>query len=80
MGTFTFAGSKGSKNGLVDSQEDVGGWPVYNSLPAPADSDNDGIPDGWLEKHYPGKKASDLNKEGYTYLEVYLNSLVKHIR
>ena len=79
-GTFTFSGSKGSKNGLIDSQNDVGGWPVYASLPAPADSNNDGIPDGWLEKKYPGKKSTDLDKKGYTYLEVYLNSLVKHIR
>ena len=79
-GTFTFKGSKGSSNGLIDSQIDVGGWPVYNSLPAPPDTDGDGIPDGWLEKRYPGKKSTDLNKNGYTYLEVYLNSIVKHIK
>ena len=79
-GTFTFKGSKGSSNGLIDSQNDVGGWPVYNSLPAPPDTDEDGIPDGWLEKRYPGKKSTDLNKNGYTYLEVYLNSIVKHIK
>ena len=79
-GTFTFKGSKGSSNGLIDSQNDVGAWPVYNSLPAPPDTDGDGIPDGWLEKRYPGKKSTDLNKNGYTYLEVYLNSRVKHIK
>ena len=79
-GTFTFKGSKGSSNGLIDSQNDVGGWPVYYSLPAPPDTDGDGIPDGWLEKRYPGKKSTDLNKNGYTYLEVYLNSIVKHIK
>lgn len=79
-GTFTFKGSKGSSNGLIDSQNDVGDWPVYNSLPAPPDTDGDGIPDEWLEKRYPGKKSTDLNKNGYTYLEVYLNSIVKHIK
>lgn len=79
-GTFTFKGSKGSSNGLIDSQNDVGAWPVYNSLPAPPDTDGDGIPDGWLENRYPGKKSTDLNKNGYTYLEVYLNSIVKHIK
>ena len=79
-GTFTFKGSKGSSNGLIDSQIDVGGWSVYNSLPAPPDTDGDGIPDEWLEKRYPGKKSTDLNKNGYTYLEVYLNSIVKHIK
>ena len=65
--------------GLIDSQSDVGGWPDYNSGTAPVDSNRDGIPDGWLEENYPGKSANDLNPEGYTYLEVYLNSLVHDI-
>ena len=79
-GTFTYKGSKGSTNGLIDSQNDVGGWPEYKSLPAPKDTNRDGIPDGWLEKKYPGKKATDVDKNGYTYLEVYLNELVKKVR
>jgi hypothetical protein len=77
--TFSYNGSNGSSNGLIDSQSDVGGWPVYNSTAAPADSDMDGIPDGWLAANYPGKTATNLNEEGYTYLEVYLNSLVASI-
>ena len=77
MGTYTFEGSKGSSNGLIDSQTDVGGWIQYKSLPSPADSNNDGIPDGWLEKKYPGKKSTDFDRKGFTYLEVYLNSLVR---
>jgi pectate lyase len=76
-GTYTFEGSKGSTGGLIDSQTDVGAWITYNSFPAPVDSNNDGIPDGWLEKNYPEKKSTDFNKQGYTYLEVYLNSLLK---
>ncbi|NLT02591.1 MAG: T9SS type A sorting domain-containing protein [Bacteroidales bacterium] len=79
QGTYTFTGSNGSKNGLIDTQSDVGGWPTYASTEAPADSNRDGIPDGWLETNYPGKTANQLNEEGYTYLEVYLNSLVQHI-
>lgn len=79
-GTFTFNGSKGSTNGLIDSQQDVGSWILYGSQPAPTDKNNDGIPDGWLEKNHPGKKSTDMDKEGYTYLEVYMNSLVKHIK
>ncbi len=79
-GTFTYKGSKGSENGLIDSQNDVGGWPQYTSLPALPDSNGDGIPDGWLEKKFPGKKSTDTDKNGYTFLEVYLNSIVKHIR
>ena len=79
-GRFTYKGSKGSTNGLIDSQNDVGGWPEYISLPAPKDTNRDGIPDGWLEKKYPGKKATDVDKNGYTYLEVYLNDLIKKVR
>lgn len=78
-GTTTYTGSKGGTKGLIDTQTDVGGWPVYNSTVAPVDTDIDGIPDGWLDLNFAGKKATDLNQEGYTYLEVYLNSLVAGI-
>lgn len=81
--------SKGyPKYGIIDSHWDIKPadagadwtpWPVLASETAPLDSDNDGIPDGWLDKNHPGKKATDLNEEGYTYLEVYLNSLVEEI-
>ncbi|GHV37940.1 pectate lyase [Bacteroidia bacterium] len=69
----------GTKPGLIDTQNDVGGWDVYTYDPALVivDPDIDGIPDKWMEKHYPGKLANDLNEEGYTYLEVYLNSLIE---
>ncbi|MDH6307955.1 pectate lyase [Dysgonomonas sp. PFB1-18] len=72
------SGSAGTKPGMIDSQYDVGGWDTYSydSEDVPADSNIDGIPDGWLEQHYSGKSANDLNEEGYTYLEVYLNSLI----
>jgi pectate lyase len=76
-GTATYSGSKTGRPGLLDSQEDAGGWPIYQSGTAPVDNNNDGIPDGWLEKKYPGKTANDTNKEGYTYLEIYLNSLTQ---
>jgi hypothetical protein len=76
---FTYTGSKGNTKGLIDSQSDVGGWPAYPSDPAPEDANRDGIPDEWLAQNYPGKQAGELNDEGYTYLEVYLNSLVQHI-
>jgi pectinesterase len=77
--TYSFEGSAGSTHGLIDSQQDVGGWPEYKTYNLYNDEDGDGIPDGWLEKNHPGKKATDLNSEGYTLLEVYLNGLVEHL-
>jgi len=70
-----------TKAGMIDSQQDVGGWETYsyNESEVCIDSDIDGIPDGWLEDNYPGKTANAYNEDGYTYLEVYLNKLVTHI-
>lgn len=76
------------KSGIIDSQNDIkpvgasvdwSPWPTLNSTTAPLDTNIDGIPDGWLETNFPGKTATDLNEEGYTYLEVYLNGIVKNI-
>lgn len=78
-GSYTFEGSAGSTKGLIDSQEDVGGWPAYKTYKEYRDSDSDGIPDGWLDENFSGRKAADLNSEGYTLLEVYLHSLVAHL-
>lgn len=67
------------KSGIIDSQDDVGGWPVLESLPAPADSDHDGMPDAWeLENGLDPDNAEDRNElaaDGYTMLENYLNGL-----
>lgn len=76
-GTFTYNGSKGSTNGIIDNQNDVGGLPQYKTLLAPLDENNDGIADAWLNKNFPHKNSTDTDKKGYTYLEIYLNSLVK---
>lgn len=77
--SYLFEGSAGSSKGLIDSQDDVGGWPEYKTYNSYVDSNGDGIPDGWIEKNFPGKKVGDLSNEGYTYIEVYLNSLVAHL-
>ncbi len=81
-GTFTFKGSNGSDNGIIDSQSDVGGWPEYkcNSKDILKDSDEDGMPDVWEEKHKLNKNnkedgyAFTLDKN-YTNVEIYLNEL-----
>ena len=68
--------------GVVMSTSEVGGWPVLNSLPAPADSDRDGMPDEWETKHgldpSNPEDRNTTNAEGYTMLEQYLNSLVQN--
>lgn len=80
-GTYTYKGSNGSTNGIIDSQRDVGGWPVYSSTAAPKDSDGDGIPDNWESANDldPGNKL-DGNaytlSPSYTNLEVYLNNIL----
>jgi hypothetical protein len=66
---------------MIDSQEEVGGWPELKTKSAPADRDRDGMPDQWEEDHsLDPDDASDGNRDrdndGYTDLEEYLNSLV----
>ena len=90
-GRATYTGS-GLSQGYVNSQndnkpygagDDWNAWPELESLPALPDTDGDGIPDEWELANGldPNKKAdgNTLNAEGYTMLEVYMNSLVEHI-
>lgn len=79
-GSFTYKGTT-SSNGLIDTQTDSEGYITYNSTPKPTDSNNDGIPDDWAAKFLPqGKTYRDIDPEtGYSYLELYINSLVDEI-
>ena len=65
--------------GIIDSQNDVGGWPFLKSSNAPLDSDHDGMPDTWEDKHQLDKNNPEdrntINHDGYTMLEVYLNNI-----
>ncbi len=65
--------------GIIDSQNDVGGWPELNSTPAPEDTDHDGMPNEWeLSNGLNPNDENDGNKvaaDGYTMLEVYINSI-----
>ena len=81
-GTATLGESyKGGGKGIIDSQKDVGGWPELRSLPAPVDTDHDGVPDVWelahgLNPRDPADGPRATTPGGYTHLERYLNSLV----
>ncbi|MBL8212928.1 MAG: immunoglobulin domain-containing protein [Bryobacterales bacterium] len=65
---------------LIDSQDQVGGWPVLQTGTAPADRDGDGMPDAWeFAQGLNSADAADGNRvgsDGYTNLERYLHSLV----
>lgn len=57
-------------------------WPALNSLPAPADTDHDGMPDAWEKKNsLNANDPSDANQyklqKNYTNIEAYLNSILK---
>lgn len=78
----TYTGS-GCTPGIINTQDDAGGWPSLTSKKAKVDSDGDGIPDDWEDLHNldyndpsDGKKVT---ASGYTNLELYLNSLVSSI-
>ncbi|MFG0289473.1 MAG: pectate lyase [Rhodopirellula sp. JB044] len=76
-GTATFGSS-----GIITTPKDVGGWPELRSEPAPADTDEDGMPDEWeqalgLDPNDAADGTEDRNGDGYTNVEEYLNGLVK---
>lgn len=83
-GKFTYTGSKDGLKGIIDSQNDVGGYPSEKNFKggtSPADTDGDGMPDAWESEH--GLNPNDakdgaivsLSGDDYTNLELYLNEL-----
>lgn len=65
-------------NGIITTPDDVGGWPILKSAPAPDDSDQDGMPDEWERRYgFAPNDGSDNSKDkdgdGYTNIEEYLN-------
>jgi pectate lyase len=79
-GTATYGGIWGEGSGIIDSQSDVGGWPVLDTYDVPVDDDHDGMADDWelnngLNPSDPEDRNGDINGDGYTNLENYLNSL-----
>jgi hypothetical protein len=83
-GSFTFRGSATNFPGLIDNQEDSGGWEDYPEIHRPAnwDTDGDGLPDWWEVLHglnpesEPGDYAesrADPDGDGFTRLDAYLH-------
>ena len=84
-GTYTYEGSNGSTGGLIDTPDDVGGWPEYRGTKDYSlDTDKDGIPNAWETAHgldpndATDAKATTLQAP-YLNLEVYLNDIVKDL-
>ena len=64
--------------GLINSQSDVGGWPMLKTLPPLVDTDSDGMPDFWERAHGTDLVVDDgaaATKSGYTNLENWLNDI-----
>lgn len=65
---------------MIDSENEVGGWPTYPSAKSKIDSDGDGIPDEWEKAHgLNPKDSTDAGKTSkhndYTNIENYINGL-----
>jgi formylglycine-generating enzyme required for sulfatase activity len=63
---------------IIDSQDEVGGWPELSSGILPADTDADGMPDEWEKTHglngnAPEDYLLDPDQDGYPNLEEFLN-------
>ena len=76
-----YKGSTLKKAGFIDSPDDAEGWPVYAVGTPVVDTDHDGMPDDWETANgFNPNDASDgaqvASAEGYTALEIYLNSLM----
>jgi len=73
---------KNGSGSIINNEEERGGWPVYKTTGFPKDTDSDGMPDKWEEQKRlnpknPEDRNGDSNKDGYTNIEEYLNSLIQ---
>ena len=67
--------------GIINSQKEVGGWPVLKTGKPLRDTDADGMPDVWEHRYGLNMNdASDASSytldKNYTNIEIYLNGLL----
>jgi hypothetical protein len=67
------------KKGIIVNPSQVGGYPEYKGTPY-KDSDGDGMPDDWeikygLNPHDSSDANGDINGDGYTNIEKYINGI-----
>ena len=76
-----YKGTTLKKAGFIDSSDDAEGWPTYAASTPVSDNDHDGMADDWevangFNPADPEDGKDVVSAEGYTALEVYLNSLM----
>lgn len=59
---------------IIDTPDDVGGWPELAVGDAIVDADNDGLPDAWEAKYQIDEALADADQDGYPNLDEYLNA------
>jgi len=67
------------KQGIITDISQVGGYPEYKGKPY-VDTDKDGMPDAWEKKYGlnpkdPSDAKGDLNGDGYSNIEDYINGI-----
>ena len=76
-----YQGPSAHKQGIIDSPSDAEGWLEYATATPVTDNDHDGMADDWerangFDPTNPEDRNVVASVEGYTALEIYLNSLM----
>lgn len=78
---IAYVKSMGTTGKVIKDEAEVGGQPAIRSKKCEKDSDHDGIPDSWEKKNGLNKKdpkdAATITSNGYSPLELYINSIQK---
>jgi hypothetical protein len=73
-------GNDSYKQGIITDPRQMGGYPDYRDWQPYQDTDLDGMPDAWelangLNPNDPADANGDLNGDGYTNIEKYINAI-----